>query len=66
MEKLRKGLYWFGWAVLGVLPIVFAIQVFMIQDLPKIEAWKWAVPLAAVVLIYLTRNRDEVLNHHVV
>lgn len=66
MEKLRKGLYYFGWAVLIALPIVFAVQIFMIQDLPKVEPWKWAVPFLAVVLIYFTRNRDEVLHHHVV
>lgn len=66
MEKVRKGLYYFGWAVLIALPIIFAVQVFMMQDLPRIEMWQWAVPFAAVVLIYFTRNRDEVLHHHVV
>lgn len=66
MEKLRKGLYWFGWAVLAILPIVFAVQIYMMQDLPKVEPWKWLIPFAAVVLIYATRDRDEVFKHHVV
>jgi hypothetical protein len=66
MEKVRKSLYWLGWAVLAVLPIVFGIQANMTQDLPKVEPWKWIIPFAAVVLIYAFRDRDEVFNHHVV
>lgn len=63
---MRKVLYWFGWAVLAMLPVLFFHEVWMIQDLPKVEIWKWLVPIAAVVLIYFSRNRDDVLKHHVV
>lgn len=63
---MRRAFFWFGWAVLAVLPVIFAVQIYLIQDLPKIEAWKWAVPFAAVILIYFSRNRDDVLKHHVV
>jgi hypothetical protein len=62
---MRKTLYWLGWAVLLVLPVVYAIQIFITQDLPRVEVWKWAIPFAAVVLIYFARNRDDVLKHHV-
>ena len=63
---MRKILFWFGWAVLLVLPVVFTIQIFVIQDLPRVELWKWGIPLAAVLVIILSRNRDDVLKHHVV
>lgn len=62
---MRKALYWFGWVVLGLLPVIFAVQIFMIQDLPKVEPWKWVVPFAAAALIYFSRDRDDVLKHHV-
>jgi hypothetical protein len=63
---MRRALFWFGWAVLAILPVIFAIEIYIIQDLPKIEFWKWLIPLAAIVLIFFSRNRDEVLKHHVV
>jgi hypothetical protein len=63
---MRKTLFWLGWAVLFVLPVVYAIQIFITQDLPRVELWKWAVPFVAVVLIYFSRDRDDVLKHHVV
>lgn len=62
---VRKVVYWLGWAILLALPVIFAVQIFMIQDLPKVEPWKWAVPVVAVLLIYFARNRDEVLKHHI-
>ena len=33
---------------------------------PPVEPWKWAILFAAVVLIYFSRNTDDVLKHHVV
>ena len=62
---MRKALFWFGWIVLIALPVIFAIQIYMLQDLPKVEPWKWAIPFVAVVLIYFSRDRDDVLKHHV-
>jgi hypothetical protein len=63
---MRRTLFWLGWAVLFVLPVVYGIQIFITQDLPRVELWKWAVPLVAIVLIYFSRDRDDVLKHHVV
>lgn len=63
---MRKALFWFGWFVLFVLPVLFIAQIIMIDDLPRITAWQWLVPFAAIVLIYFARNRDDVLKHHVV
>ncbi|HEX2835286.1 MAG TPA: hypothetical protein VHW00_19890 [Thermoanaerobaculia bacterium] len=63
---MRKALFWIGWSVLLALPLLFTAQIFIIQDLPKIEPWKWAVPFAAVVVIFFSRNRDDVLKHHIV
>lgn len=62
---VRKVIFWLGWAILGVLPLIFTIQILMIQDLPKVQPWKWAIPFLAVLMIYFARNRDDVLNHHV-
>lgn len=63
---MRRALFWFGWAVLFALPVIYGIQIYLIQNLPRVEPWKWFVPFAAVVLIYLTRNRDDVLKHRLI
>lgn len=63
---MRKWFYWFGWVVLIALPIIYAVQIWLTQDLPPVEAWKWAIAFAALVLVYFARNRDDVLKHHVV
>lgn len=63
---MRKALFWFGWAVLFALPVIYGIQIYLIQNLPRVEPWKWLVPFAAVVLIYFTRNRDDVLKHRLI
>ncbi len=62
---MRRALFWLGWAILSILPVIFAIQVYIIEDVPPIEAWKWIVPAVALVLIYLGRNRDDVFKHHI-
>lgn len=62
---MRKALWWFGWVVLFILPVLFIAQIFMINDLPKIEPWKWLILFGAVALIYFSRNRDDVLKHHI-
>ena len=58
---------WFraGWLILFILPIAFTIEAVIRQDLPTIQPWKWAILAAAVLMIYLARNRDDVLKHHV-
>ena len=63
---MRRAFFWFGWVVLAILPVMFFVEVYMIQDLPKIQLWKWAIPFVAIVVIYFSRNRDDVLKHHVV
>lgn len=63
---MRKALFRLGWIVLFVLPVIYGIQIYVTQDLPHVAAWQWAIPLAAVVLIYFSRNTDDVLKHHVV
>ena len=62
---MRKALFRLGWAIVIALPIVFMVEVVMKQDLPVVQMWKWAVLAAAVLLLYFTRNRDDVLKHHV-
>ena len=63
---MRKYVFWSGWAVLVALPIVFVTQGLVIQDIPKVALWQWFIPLAAIVLIFFSRNTDDVLKHHVV
>jgi len=62
---MRRKLFWLGWIVLFALPVIFTIQIIVIQNLPKVEWWKWVIPFAAMVLIYFSRNKDDVLKHHV-
>ncbi len=62
---MRRALYWLGWAILFVLPVLFTIEIVTIQDLPHIQIWKWAILAAALLLVYFARNRDDVLKHHV-
>ena len=63
---MRKVLFWIGWAALIAMPLLFVFEIWWFQDLPKIQPWKWAIPAAAILLIFFTRNRDDVLKHHVV
>ena len=63
---MRRYLYWLGWIVLFLLPVIYGIQILVTQDLPPVELWKWAIPFAAVALIYFSRNTDDVLKHHVI
>ena len=62
---MRKQIHRAGWAILFVLPVAFTAEVLYQQDLPAVQPWKWAIVAAAVLLIYVSRNRDDVLKHHV-
>jgi hypothetical protein len=61
---MRKFIFVLGWVVLVALPLVFIAHAVWIQDLPHVAAWQWAVPFAAALVIYFSRNRDDVLRHH--
>jgi hypothetical protein len=63
---MRKAFFISGWIVLLALPLFYAIDVYVQQDLPSIAPWQWAVPVVAVLMIYLSRNRDDVLKHHLI
>jgi hypothetical protein len=63
---MRKTLFGIGWIIFFALPLIYGTQIFVTQDLPPVEWWQWAILLATVVLIYFSRNRDDVLKHHVV
>ena len=63
---MRKTLFWLGWVVLLVLPVVYGVQIFLSQDFPDVRPWQWAIPIVAAALVYLSRNRDDVLKHHLV
>jgi len=64
--EARKLVVWLGWSALIVFPIIFAIEIIVIQDLPLVQPWKWAILVGAVFMIYLARDRDNALRHHVV
>lgn len=63
---MRKVMFWLGWTIFILLPIAFIAEIVIIQDLPKIEPWQWAIPVVAYALVTLGRNRDDVLKHHLV
>jgi hypothetical protein len=63
---MRKFFYWSGWIVLALLPILYGIEIYITQDLPPIATWQWFIPFGAIVLIYVSRNHDDVLRHHLV
>ncbi len=63
---MRRKLFWVGWAILFALPFVAGAEIYLSQDLPTLTPWKLAVAAGAVILVILTRNRDEVLKHHIV
>lgn len=62
---MRRAIFWLGWAILFILPVIFLAQAWIIQDIPPVEMWKWVVPAVALLLVYLGRNRDDVFKHHV-
>jgi hypothetical protein len=63
---MRKWIYRFGWCVLFVLPILYVAEIVVTQDLPLVAPWQWGVLTATVVLLYFSRDTDEVLRHRVV
>jgi FtsH-binding integral membrane protein len=63
---MRRTLFWLGLAVLLALPIVYGVQIYMTQDLPAVHVWQWLIPAAAVLMVFFSRNPDDVLKHHVV
>jgi lipid-A-disaccharide synthase-like uncharacterized protein len=62
---MRRTLFWAGWVILFALPIAFGLEVVIEQDLPNVQPWQWAILAAAVLLIYFSRNRDDVFKYHV-
>lgn len=65
-EAVTKLFFWSGWSILIAIPIVFVIETVVLQDLPSVQLWEWALPFVAITMIYIGRGRDEVLNHHLV
>ncbi len=63
---MRKTFFWIGWAILFVLPFAAGAEIYLSQDLPTLNIWKVALFAGAVLLVILSRNRDEVLKHHIV
>ncbi len=62
---MRKALFWAGWTILFLLPVAYGIQIVSTDDLPDVHMWQWAILAATVLLIWLSRNRDDALKHHV-
>ena len=63
---MRKKLFTTGWVLFFALPLAYVLEIVVTQDLPPVQWWKWAILFVTVVLIYASRNRDDVLKHHVV
>lgn len=61
---LRKVLFWGSWVLLAVYAVVFAVQAWILQDIPPISYWKWGILAATCLLIFASRNRDEPFAHH--
>jgi lipid-A-disaccharide synthase-like uncharacterized protein len=65
-DVMRRKLYLTGWAILFMLPLAFTTEILLRQDLPAVAPWKWALLVGVVLLVFVSRNRDEVFKHHVV
>ena len=63
---MRRTLFWTGLIVLMVLPVIYGVQIYMTQDLPAVKVWQWLIPAAAVLMVFFSRNPDDVLKHHIV
>lgn len=63
---MRRTLFWLGLVILMVLPIIYGVQIYLTQDLPTVQVWQWLIPIAAVLMVFFSRNPDDVLKHHVV
>lgn len=61
---LRKVLFWGGWILLAVYVVIFAVQAWMLQDIPPISYLKWGILVATFLMIYAARNRDQAFAHH--
>jgi hypothetical protein len=61
---VRKVLFWGGWSLVLFYALYWAYEVYVIQDLPKIQPFKWMILGVTVALIYATRDREEVTAHH--
>ncbi len=61
---LRKILYWGGWILLLVYAVVFSVQAIILQDIPAVSYLKWGILAATVLLIFFSRNREQVFEHH--
>lgn len=56
----------FCWAVLFAIPLAAGAEIYLSQDLPALTPWKLALFTGAVLMVIVSRNRDEVLKHHIV
>lgn len=63
---MRKTLFWIGWTVLFAVPLAMGAEIYLSQDMPALTPWKLALFAGAVLLVVFSRNRDEVLKHHIV
>lgn len=61
---MRKTLFWASWILLLALPVIYGIQIYITQDLPAVHPWQWAILFGSVVVIFFSRNTDDVLKHH--
>ncbi len=61
---LRKVLFWGGWVLLLVYTVIFAAQAWVLQDIPHVTYLKWGILAATCVLIFFSRNREQVIEHH--
>jgi hypothetical protein len=65
-EVMRKTLFWIGWAILFAIPLAAGAEIYLMKDLPDLNAWKLGLLVGAVLLVIFSRNRDEVLKHKLV
>lgn len=63
---MRKKLFWLGWVILFAIPFAVGAEICIYQDMPNLTPSKLVLLAAAVLLVILARNRDEVLKHHIV
>ena len=62
---IRRAIQWLGWGFLAMALGVFIYEfVTAGYEMPPVGAIRWAMLVAVVAMLAFSRERDEVVEHH--